>query len=154
VKRYRFRLESVLRARRAQEELARQELARANLRLRAAAERRHAEEERYRQLAARPARSDRTGFLEDRAGADLAAATLNRAQRSAEDMAVAAAVRHAAWRETAQRVAALERLDERRREEHGREVQRAEVNEIDDMTSARWARDAMSEPSRPLAVTP
>jgi flagellar protein FliJ len=154
VKRYRFRLESVLRARRAQEELARQELARANLRLRAAVARRDDEEARYRALVERPARGDRTDFLEDRAQAELAAATLNGARRTAEDVAVAAAVRHAAWRETAQRVAALERLDERRRDEHALEASRAEVNELDDMTSARWARDGGDESIRPMAVTP
>jgi len=144
VRRYSFRLESVLRVRRAQEELARQELARVNRRLREATGRRDTEEERYRDVASVTSARDHLALAAERARGERAAHALDLARRAADDTAVAAAVRHAAWRETAQRVAALERLDNRRREEHSREAQQAEVAETDDFVAARWLREDVS----------
>jgi len=53
--------------------------------------------------------------------------------------AAEAACRYVSWSEAACLVAALERLDDRRRAEHRDEALRAEVAEADDMTSARFA---------------
>lgn len=144
MKRYQFRLESVLRVRRAQEELARQELARANIRLREATARRHAQEDHYRTVVSDTAAADPRQLLAERVRGDLAAQALNGARRAATETEVAAAVRHAAWRETAQRVAALERLDDRRRDEHARTSQQAEIAETDDFVAARWQRSDVS----------
>jgi flagellar FliJ protein len=137
--RYRFRLESVLRVRRAEEELARQELARANGRLRAAMEVFRRESQRYGELQSASGVLDPTGFRRERAYADLAAATVEAARTVMDAAAEQAAGRYVAWSEAASLVAALERLDDRRRAEHRDEARRAEVAEADDMTSARFA---------------
>jgi flagellar FliJ protein len=136
--RYRFRLESVLRVRRAEEELARQELARANARLRAAMEAFRRESERYGALESAPGALDPTGFRQARAYAELAAATVDAARQVMDAAAEEAAGRYVAWSEAATLVAALERIDDRRRAEHREEALRAEVAEADDMTSARF----------------
>jgi len=137
--RYRFRLESVLRVRRAEEELARQELARANARLRAAMEAHRRESQRYDELQTAPGVLEPVVFLRERAYADLAAATVEAARQAMDAAAAEAACRYVSWSEAACLVAALERLDDRRRAEHRDEARRAEVAEADDMTSARFA---------------
>lgn len=138
MKRYAFRLEVVLRARRAQEEMARQELARANRRVRAAQERAVAEEERYRSMGAPTGVVEMVEDRRDRVWRELAAGTLTEARRTSEDETVAAAVQQAVWREAAQRVAALERLDQRRRQEHALALARSEVAEVDDLVTSRF----------------
>jgi hypothetical protein len=45
-----------------------------------------------------------------------------------------------AWALAAQRVAALDALDERRREEHRRQLARSEANEVDDLVNSRYRR--------------
>ena len=50
--------------------------------------------------------------------------------------------RRAEWAEARRRVAALERLEERRRDEHAIEVRRAEDRLVDDLVVARHARGA------------
>ena len=50
--------------------------------------------------------------------------------------------RRAEWAAARQRVAALERLEERRRDEHAIEVRRAEDRLVDDLVVARHARGA------------
>lgn len=141
MKRYTFRLEVVLRARRAQEDLARQALAQANRRLRQALEEAEAEQARYDAMGTASGVVDLVEDRRDRVWRDLAAGTLLEARRSQEEMSVAAAVQAAAWREAAQRVAALERLDERRRAEHAVAVARAEAAVVDDLVTARFEGD-------------
>jgi flagellar biosynthesis chaperone FliJ len=138
VKRYRFRLDAVLRARRAQEDAARQELARANHALRQAQALAAAELARLRALPVPTGVVDLVRDAEDRVWRTLAADSAHFAGRQAEELAVAAAVSQAAWREAAQRVAALERLDERRRAEHAALVAHAEAAEVDDIVTARF----------------
>lgn len=138
MKRYAFRLEVVLRARRAQEELARQHVAQANHRLRGALEHVAAEQARYEAMGTPTGVVELVQDRQDRVWRELTAASVHEAQRSRDDLAVAAAVRQAAWREAAQRVAALERLDQRRRAEHAVEVGRAEAAEVDDLVTSRF----------------
>lgn len=138
MRRYGFRLEVVLRARRAQEELARQELARANRRVREAQDRAAAEDQRYRSLGAPTGIVEMVEDRRERVWRELAAGTADEARRASEDEAVAAAVQQAVWREAAQRVAALERLDQRRRQEHALELARAEAAEVDDLVTSRF----------------
>ncbi len=146
--RYRFRLESVLRVRRAEEELARQELARANARLRAAMEIHRVEAQRYGELRTLSGELDSVAFMSERAYAELAAATVEAARQVMDAAAAEAAARYVSWTEAARLVAALERLDDRRRAEHRIEEQRAEVAESDDMTSARFVEDERVELGR------
>lgn len=138
MKRYTFRLEAVLRARRAQEDVARQELARANHRLREAVAAADAERARYAAMGKPTGVVDMVQDAQDRVWRELAAGTLHAVQCHREDLAVAAAVHQAAWREAAQRVAALERLDERRRAEHELAVSRAEAAAVDDLVTSRF----------------
>jgi len=146
--RYRFRLESVLRVRRAEEELARQELARANARLRAAMETHRVEAQRYGELRTVSGEVESVAFMRERAYAELAAATVEAARQVMDAAAAEAAARYVSWTEAARLVAALERLDDRRRAEHRLEEQRAEVAESDDMTSARFVEDERVELGR------
>lgn len=141
MKRYAFRLETVLRARRAQQDLARQELARANQALRRAMATVHAEQERYQAMESVTGVVDVVQDAQDRVWRTLAADSLHQAERSREDLAVTAAVHQAAWREAAQRVAALERLDGRRRAEHDVLVSRAEAAEVDDLVTSKFERN-------------
>ncbi len=144
MKRYRFRLEAVLRARRAQEDMARQELARANRTLQAADDLLRAEQDRYRALAAPSGTVDVAGELGERQRRELVAAAAHEAGLRREDLAVAAAVQQAAWREAAQRVAALERLDARRRADHELALNRSVAAEIDDLVTSRFTPEAGS----------
>ena len=139
MKRYRFRLEAVLRARRAQEDMARQELARANRALQQANEGFESELARYRSVPVPTGEVDLATELGERLGRELAATAVHEADLRREDNAVAAAVQQAAWREAAQRVAALERLDARRRADHELEVARAVAAEVDDIVTSRFA---------------
>jgi flagellar FliJ protein len=142
MKRYRFRLESVLRVRRVQEDVARGDLARANTAVTAAAAALDAARHRLARTTSDPAPADapewqaRRALLLGRAeeisarGADLEAATEARADRQR------------ALAEARTRVRALERLDERRRAEHAVESARDESRTMDDLVTARWGRSS------------
>lgn len=147
MKRYQFRLQSVLRARRAQEDLARQSLALANRRLRDAQVLLAQEQTRYRSVEVRRGVVDVPAARAEQSWQHLAAASVAHAARCLEDLAVAAADHQAAWREAARRVAALERLDDRRRAEHVLAAARADGVEVDDLVTARFL-PADAVPSR------
>jgi flagellar export protein FliJ len=153
VNRYRFRLDSVLRARRAQEERARQELAQANLRLRTAMDLHRRESQRYAEMTFKIGALDGVEFQRERAVAELAAATVEAARVAMDAAAAEAAAAYTGWTETARLVAALERLDDRRRAEHRAEVLRDEVAVADDLTAARVAAERATNTagSRPAA---
>lgn len=151
MRRYRFRLEQVLRVRRLQEEQARGELADARRRL-------DGSSARLRQaLEAYQARMD------ERLQAPTGEALVERDRRAALARGVTAARVAEAnalltfrtsldqWQEAARRVQGLERLDERHRSEHEIELDRAEQVVVDDLAAARAthprARRAAEEPS-------
>lgn len=138
MRRYRFEFEAVLRARRAQEDLARQELARANHALRAAREVLGAELDRHRRAAPHRGAAPLETFRADQDAAALRAAVIDGARRRVDEADDVASVRLSQWTEAARVVAAFERLDERRREEWRVEALRAEVAAVDDITSSRW----------------
>lgn len=138
MKRYEFRLHAVLRARRAQEDLARQKLALANRFLREAQLLLVGEQTRYGAMEPAIGLVDVAEARRERSQRDLVAASVAHARRRVEDLAVVAADHQAAWREVARRVAALERLDDRRRAEHVLAGARADVVEIDDLVTARF----------------
>lgn len=151
MKRYRFPLEVVLRARRAQEDLARQNLVGANHRVRQAQEHLSRQQARYMTVANPVGVVDAVAAVQDHAGRQVLAGVVDEAKRRFEDRSVEAAVLQAAWREAAQRVAALERLDERRRADHSVMALRAELVEVDDLVTSRFEPSTMIEEQRWVA---
>jgi flagellar FliJ protein len=142
VRRYRFRLEAVLRVRRLQEDVARAALADAT----AAVDAAMAQEGRARAwldaLRAHPA-PDGPAAWDAQRRVQLTAA--DELVSRASDVTHARAAQQACQRELAAartRVRALERLDERRRAEHGREVARHEERAADDLVTSRYRRPA------------
>ena len=139
MKRYAFSLGSALRARRAQEELARQRLAEVNRRLRQAQVALEGARSAYRAVALPSGPVDRSAFLADRAHETRMAEAVERAARLIAEIEVEAAVQYSAWVEAAKRVASLERLDERRHGEWEVEARRDEVVAVDDVVASRWS---------------
>jgi flagellar FliJ protein len=142
LKKFRFRLEQVLRIRRVQEDMARAVLMHANHDARAAADVVNARIEDY-SAAARPSGAQSyemfnklQAHLDNAAGAIVVArANYQQALRVVEQ-------RRTEWAAAQQRVAALERLEDRRRDEYAIELRRAEDKEVDDLVVARHARGA------------
>ena len=148
MKRYRFALESALRARRAQEDVARQRLAEVNHRLSRARALHQAAVEALQAVtlsaasmsAGAPAAAvDRDAFLAARAREVRLAEAIERARRTVTEIEVEAATCYSAWVEAGKQVASLERLDERRRAEWDGEARREEVAAVDDVVVSRWA---------------
>ena len=139
MRRYRFSLESALRARRAQEDVARQRLAQANHRLAQAKAAHRAAIDAARAVTLSAAAVEREEFVADRAHEMRLADAVVRAHRTAVEIEVEAAVCYAAWVESGKRVASLERLDERRRDEWQAEVRREEATAVDDVVASRWS---------------
>jgi flagellar FliJ protein len=140
MKRFRFRLDQVLNVRRVQEDRARFELLTANRDAHLAAtrvEERLADyEQRRLPLGPRPyADFERAVFL-----SDSGAAAVGTARVAYRDALVVVDERRSDWTDARRRVAALERLEDRRRAEHAIEVQRAEDQLVDDLVVARHAR--------------
>lgn len=135
MKRYRFRLETVLRVRQVEEERARAELALAN---RALAEADALLEHRIEHYGATPRPAvplPVSAFLATRDRQEWAARAVVAAGTARIAADGEAAARRGAWSAAATRMAAIERLDERRREEHRLEAQRQEALEIDDIVT-------------------
>lgn len=135
--RYRFRLETVLRVRRSEESAARDALHHSNAALVRAIEARDRALTRYREAESAVA-SDLEALLCERVSAELAARAVALAQRTVSRVASEAALAHVDWQRAARRVAALERLDERRRHEHVAQEGRREIARIDDIVAARY----------------
>ncbi len=140
--RYRFRLETVLRVRRAEEADAKATLLQANARLRSALEVRELAQQRYRDVVDH--QDDRVSpeqLRRDRWEASVAAEAVAAAQREAIRGAGEAALAQVDWAQAARRVAVLERLDLRRRSEHAAEEHRREAGAVDDLVTARFAAE-------------
>jgi len=142
VRRYRFRLEAVLRVRRLQEDVARAALADATATV-AGAEAAEARAARWldglraQPLPAGPAAWDAHRRVQLSAADELAARTSEVAHARAEQRA-----RQRELADARTRVRALERLDERRRAEHAREAARQEERAADDLVTSRYRRPA------------
>ena len=142
MKKYSFRLDTVLRVRRIQEEQARYALLEANRAVLRAAEDLHLRREVLEARTALPAATEHATFIAQREQADrLAAAVRTAAGREIEALDVQREKRDA-WGERAQRVASIERLDERAREEYRIEANRDEMKLIDDLVTSRHGRGA------------
>ncbi|HEV7526334.1 MAG TPA: flagellar FliJ family protein [Acidimicrobiia bacterium] len=140
MKRFRFRLDQVLHVRRVQEDRARFDLLTANRDAHLAAAR---VDERLADYGARSMPIGPQAFAEFERAVfmlDSGAAAVGVARASHRDALAVVDVRRTEWTDARRRVAALERLEERRRAEHAIEMQRAEDQLVDDLVVARYAR--------------
>ena len=138
MRRYEFRLASVLQLRRAEEQSARGALRAANDELRRRIATRDERAAHYRVVAATPPAASAEGLLAQHQLAELAAAAVVGARRRVTTAAADAALAQVAWSNASRRVKVLERLDERRRAEHAAAEARAEAAEIDDLVTSRY----------------
>jgi flagellar export protein FliJ len=141
MKRYRFTLEAVLRIRRAQEEAAGFALAHANRQHQRALDAHRDVSARLDALVLERAAQDHASFRRERDMTERRVAAVAAAAAALDAAADEAAARHADWSAAAVRVAALERLDERRRGEWRMDEQRAEVAAIDESALVGWLAD-------------
>jgi flagellar FliJ protein len=142
VKRYRFRLETVLRVRRVQEDVARGDLARANAAVAAAAADLDTARERLAGMASEPVPGDPVEWQARRALLLGRAAEISARQTDLQTADTERAGRQRALAEARTRVRALERLDERRRAEYAVETGRDDARTLDDLVTARWGRSS------------
>jgi flagellar export protein FliJ len=145
VKRYAFRLEPVLRVRRIEEERAILELATATRALADAEATLERRLDRYGAVPVPVGPVPVDHLLRMRARLDGVAASVVHAGTQRLRAEAVVDVRRQSWSDAATRVAALERLDERRRAEHAHETQRQELVEVDDMVVARAGRAAIEK---------
>jgi len=140
LKRFRFRLEQVLRVRRIQEELARAALISANNAAREAAGTVNARVADY-EAAARPGGAQSyEEFNRTQTRLDNAARAITLARAAYRQALDVVEDRKRDWSGARQRVAALERLESRRRDEHAIELRREEDRLVDDLVVARHVR--------------
>jgi flagellar FliJ protein len=136
VKRYSFPLAQVLRVRRLEEDQAAARLAGARSEATAAAE--HADRRRAALAAlAPPVAAPATRFLAWSDQVGLTGDALTAAGRRRDALFVELDARRSEWSAAAMRVSALERLDDRRRETHHRQVLRVEAGQVDDLVVSR-----------------
>ncbi|MDA8295467.1 MAG: hypothetical protein M0004_02555 [Actinomycetota bacterium] len=148
MKRYHFRLAAVARLRRAEQEVARNALAVANAALRARLVERDAEVERYRTVANQHSATTPAGLSAERNDAELALERLRAAEQRVAEAASTAAIAQVTWLAAHQKVAALERLEQRQREEHALATSREEAALLDDLSTARYLADKASGSAR------
>ena len=138
MKRYRFRLETVLRVRQLQADAAKGGVARANAEVirrdRQLAER----TEEYGPFGVVPAAAPTDLFLIEAAHRNRRAEAVMDANRELQSAHGVLAERRDEWQAAERRVDALERLDDRRRAEHGVASNRAEATEMDDVVVGRF----------------
>ena len=151
---YRFRLQPVLRVRQLQEEQSRIELAMA----------RRAEDEAHAATATRRSRfaAARTAPAED--STPLAHTRRRDRQRRMLDALVASQVAEACasdlrrrsqedWEAAVVALRTMERLDERARAEHRREMERLEQIDLDELATSRAGVEDRGRPSDPAAAS-
>jgi flagellar FliJ protein len=140
VKRYRFRLEPVLRVRRTEEEAARAQLAAAN----AAAGRQQSllvERERAYEISLKSSGIQPTAdFLFEQSSRSAHAAAVLEQRRRVREAHDDAARARGVWSGAAARVGALERLDERQRDEHRAATLKEDELTTDELVVSRHAR--------------
>ncbi len=139
MKRFRFRLEQVLRVRRIQEDRARAALLTANRDAHEAAMRVEASIAEYRTRSFPDGVQPYVEFERALFLLDTAASAVELSRRAHRDALVVVDVRRTEWMDARRRVHALERLEERRRAEHELENRRAEDRLVDDLVVARHA---------------
>lgn len=140
MKRYRFPLEPVLRVRRIEQDTAQGQLASARRELAAAEATLLDAIDRYQSAPGSTGAVPTTTWLAQRTTAQLTAATVIAVGGDRERAAAHADEQRDALHAARRRVVALERLDERRRLEHGVELRRVEDAEADELVTSRWGR--------------
>lgn len=142
MKRYEFRMEKVLRVRRLQEDAARAAVAAARRAEQQAQSALEASQAHYSSLTTAAPTTSSVQFLalRERAAHRATGVRLSEGLRFVAAQETAASVH--TWQESNRRVDALERLDERRREEYGIEARRAEDAAVDEIVVARARSNA------------
>ena len=140
MRKYRFRLEPVLRVRTMQEDLARAALAQANHRVVSAEAVVAARLSHYSSMALANGVRSQSEFMRTRFSHEMAARSVREAEAARRQAEEEAAARREAWTEAAKEVQVLERLDERRRAEHALEAARQADAEVDDIVVGRFGR--------------
>jgi flagellar protein FliJ len=137
MKRYAFRLDTVLRVRRVQEEQARAGLMRAQALVSEAEI--HADDRRnaYTDASEINMRGSVDELLAARAHHERLGEAVVRADAAVDAAQTALDHQHHVWTRSRTRVKSLEQLDDRRREEHRVEIDRAVEQELDDLVRAR-----------------
>ncbi|MBI1844107.1 MAG: flagellar export protein FliJ [Actinobacteria bacterium] len=140
MKRYRFRLDPVLRVRRVEEERSVAVLAQAQRAEQRAQQLQISRFERYHSISTPIGTRSAPEFLAERAQIELVAAGVVAAAAAHELAVIEVNESRRSWAEAAGRVTSLENLDERHRGEHLIEVNKAETAALDELTSARFGR--------------
>jgi flagellar protein FliJ len=140
MKKFRFRLQSVLRVRRIQEDQARARLLSANAQAHHAGAVVDARVARYYDLDRPTGLQVEPDFAQTWSTLDFAAGAIDVARESHIEALAHVAARRSEWSEARMRVAALERLEARQRAEHAIEMQRDEDRVTDDLVVSRYAR--------------
>lgn len=148
MKRYRFRLETVLRVRRMQEDQARLKVALASAEATRAANRADEVAESYRSMPPLQVTGSPAELAAARFEPHWRAAGVTRAAAVAEQAELVRLEQVDEWRGKRQSVQVLERLDERRRAEHDIEVRRAEEAVVDDIVAGRFVPAGQTEEAR------
>jgi flagellar export protein FliJ len=142
LKRFRFRLEQVLRVRRLQEDMARAELMHAHREARAAADRVNSRIAEYANAPRPRGEQAYDDFHRVQFHLDNAAGAITVARAGYQHTLGVVDDRRADWAAARRRVAALERLETRRRDEHTIEARRDDDRLVDDLVVARHSRGA------------
>lgn len=140
MKRYRFRLESVLKVRRIQEARARADLAMANLAVAAAEGHLRNHIETYSAMPRPLGAMTNEEFATAEGALRRSAATVTSLAERRERARAHAVEIHDAWSFAAQRVTVLERLDDRQRGEYQLEADREAEHLVDDLVNSRFGR--------------
>ena len=137
MKRYEFRMAKVLRVRRLQEDAARAGIAVARTAQQRASDAVAGSYNHYRALSPTAPATTAAGFLGLRDQASFRATSVRLAEGHLQVAADATAQAVATWHVSHRRVDALERLDDRRRDEHEIEARRAEDAVVDEIVVSR-----------------
>lgn len=141
MKRYAFRLESVLKVRRIQAARARADLAMANLAVAAAENTLRAHVDTYDELPRPSGTMTHEQFATTEGALRRSAATVTALAAHREAARARAQDHRNAWSFAAQRVSVLERLDDRQRDEYQIEADREAEHLVDDLVIARFSRN-------------
>jgi len=136
MKRYDFALQAVLRARRAQEAVARGDLLRANLATATAEVAENKSLDHYQDVVS----ANGLDFMVHRQRSELAAEALIGASGAVRDAQAAVASAMEVYFVAARSVSVLEKLDERQRQEHAAAAQREETKQVDELVTSRRSR--------------
>ena len=142
MKAYRFRLESVLKVRRIEEDRAKGALALANADARRAADEVAARDAAYGSMPVGATTFTTVDFLADRWHRSTTAEAVLYAMELQREAQTVVAEKRTEWSAAAGKVSALERLDSRRREEHTLDTAREEAIVVDELVTGRFVREA------------